>query len=289
MALAADIYEKSFSLLKDGDVDEDWLQSTLLAGAYSLSHNMADKSYLAGINNVLMGLTDPEHEMEGLIKRHTTSYIPRIVSQWTPITDDHYMKKTYGLLEGITSRIPFAASGIEPMRNYVGEPMEAMYEPSVWASGINPFMMSKANKDRVLGELEHLEYGFGPPSPKIKGSRHLDMRKFRNPDRGNQSAFDRYQEVIGEVKTRNGHGIREALAALFDTPQYKRASELHEQGNLEFHNTFRDPRVKWVKAVMYKYRAAAKAQVLREYPDLRSAVQAFDNTVTSQLIDLIKT
>jgi len=289
LGLAADLYEKGQRLLQDGDVDDNWMTSTLLAGAYSMSNNMADKSYLAGINNVLQALIDPDNEFEDLLKRQGTSYIPRIFSQWTPITDDHYMKKTYGILEGITSRIPGAAKNIEPMRNYMGEPMEAMYAPSVWASGINPFMVSQAKHDPVLEELADIGYGFGPPSPKIKGSRYLDMRKFHNPDKNNQSAFDRYQELIGQIKTRGGKGLRQALEDLFQTEEYHRASLRAENDTLFFKNTYRDPRVKWIKAIMYKYRMAAKSQTLKEYPELMNAVRAFDATVNNQLIELIKT
>ena len=205
------------------------------------------------------------------------------------------MKKTYGLLEGVTSRIPFANSSIAPMRNYFGEPMEAMYEPTVWASGINPFMVSQAKNDTELEELLHVGYGFGPPTPKIKGSRFLDMRKFfkdtvtgvsGNVGGKSQNAFDRYQELIGVVgKKRN---IRGAMRKLFATKYYQRANFMAAEGLLKFKGTHRDPRVKQIKAIMYHYRAAAKAQTLKEYPELLKAVKAFDATVNNQLLDIMK-
>ena len=285
LGLAADTYEKTSELLTHGDIDEDWMSGMMLAGAYAVSNNMADKSYLAGINNVLQALIDPEHHMESLMKKQITSYLPKIISQWTPILDDNYMKKSYGILEGMMQRTPFVSRNIEPMRNFLGEPIEAMWAPSVWASGINPFMISKVKNDRILEEIANLGYGFGAPSPRIKGDRHLDMRKFKNADTG-RSAFDRYQEIIGEIRDRKGRSLRENLKLLFNSEEYERASRLANRGMLEFAGTRRDFRVKAIRGLMAAYRNAAKFRTLEEYPELTKAIQAFDKTVLEQLLTI---
>ena len=285
LGLAADVYEKSEAMMRHGDVDDDWLQGIMLAGAYSLSNNMADKSYLAGINGVLEATIDPEHHFPALLKKQMTSYIPKIISQWTPITDDNHIKKTYSILEGAMSKVPFASNNIEPLRNYMGEPMEAMYAPSVWASGFNPFLISRAKNDPILEEIAELGYGFGAPTPRIKGDRHLDMRRFKNPDTG-RSAFDRYQELIGEIRDRKGRNLRDAMTILFDSNDYRNASLLFNSGKLEFAGTQRDPRVKMVRGLMAQYRTAAKGQTLNEYPDLMQAIETFDRTVFEQLMQI---
>jgi hypothetical protein len=285
MGLAADLYEKVSNMGKEGDIEEDWLTAAMMGGAYTISNNIADKSYLAGINNVLQALIDPENKFKALLKKQTSSYVPKIISQWTPITDDHFMKKTYDWKEGMQSRIPGLNAGIEPMRNYLGEALEAMYEPTVWAAGFNPFMISKANHDPVLGELNHVHYGFGAPTPRIKGMRHLDMRKFFNDD--GRSAFDRYQALIGEV-TLGGKNIREMLSTLFNTKGYTRASLLADQNKLEFAGGPKDPRVKAIKSVMGKYRTYAKLKLLQEYPRMNDAVNSFDRTIATQLQELLQ-
>jgi hypothetical protein len=285
LGLAADVYEKSEQLMRHGDVDENWAQATMLAGAYSLSNNLADKSYLAGINSVLQATIDPEKYFPKLLKKQITSYIPKIVSQWTPMLDDNHIKKTYGILEGAMGRLPGASKGIEPMRNYMGEPLEAMWSPSVWASGLNPFLISKMKSDRVLEEIASLKYGFGPPTPRIKGDRHLDMRRFHDPDTG-RSAFDRYQELIGQVTDKRGRNLRAAMTVVFNSDMYRNASLLHEAGTLQFAGTFRDPRVKMVRGVMARWRASAKQKTLDEYPELKKAIKAFDTTVFEQLLTI---
>lgn len=271
LGLAADLYEKYAELGRDGDIEEDWGQAVMLGAMYSLSNNIADKSYLAGINNVLQALIEPETKLKSLLKRQTTSYIPKAISQWTPLTDDIYMKKTYGLLEGLMSRVPTLNQQIEPMRNYLGEPMESMYAPTVWAAGFNPFTISKDNNDPVLSEIAALGYGFGAPTPRINGLPHLDMRRFQKDGR---SAFDLYQERVGTVKI-GGKNIREMLTSLFNSKNYKTASLMNERNALMFDSTARDPRVKMIKSVMGRFRAKARQSVLKDHTELEKAYRSF--------------
>jgi len=284
LGLAADVYEKFAEQGQNGDLEEDGFQAVMLAGAFSLSNNIADKSYLAGINNVLQAFLEPETKLKTLLKKQTGAYIPKIVSQWTPLTDDHYMKKTYSLLEGLMVRTPGAARHIEPMRNYLGDPVEAMYQPTVWAAGLNPFLISKAKKDPILDEIGHLDYGFGAPTARIKGSRHLDMRKFF--DENGRTAFDRFQEAIGQEKI-NGRTLRSSLERLFNSPGYERAGTMAESNELFHQGTFRDPRIKAVKSIMAKYRNRAKNRVLKEYPNLKSAVRTFNWQTDTQMEKLL--
>ena len=272
LGLAADVYEKFTDLGRDGDIEDNWIQATMLAGAYSISNNIADKSYLAGINNVLQALIDPEHELKSLMKKQLTSYIPKAISQWTPLTDDAYMKKTYGMMDAIMNRIPSLAEGIEPLRNYLGEPLHAMYAPTVWAAGFNPFLISKDANDPVLNELASLGYGFGAPTPRLNGVRHLDMRKFY--DENGRTAFDFFQEAVGTVKIRDKN-IREMLTMLFDSKVYRSASLMGEKGLLQFPGHHRDPRVKYIKSVMGEFRDAARVLTKKEHPELEKAYRAF--------------
>ena len=279
LGLAADVWEKFALLARDGDIEENWFQGVMQAGAYSISNNIADKSYLAGINNVLQAFIEPETQLKPLLKRQLTAYVPKVISQWTPLTDDHYMKKTYGLLDGVASRVPTLASGIEPMRNYLGEPLEAMYEPSVWAAGFNPFLISRKKNDPILDELASLEYGFGAPTPRINGLRHLDMRRFYD-DKG-RSAYDFFQEEVGKIKL-NGKTLRQSLTRLFESDAYKRAATFDAEGTLQFSGTHRDERVKAVKAVMAHYRKQARNNTKAAYPELLKAYVAFKQQQAEQ-------
>ena len=285
LGLAADTYEKFSEQALAGDFEEEGFQAVMIAAGYSMSNNIADKSYLAGINNVLQAFLEPETKLESLLKKQTSSYVPKIISQWTPLTDDHYMKKTYGILEGLAVRVPGLAGTVEPMRNYLGDPIESMYAPSVWAAGLNPFLISKAKNDLVLDEIGYLPYGFGAPTARIKGSRHLDMRKFF--DDSGRSAFDRYQEAIGQEKI-NGLTVRDALERLFKSPAYARASERADRNELFHQGTFRDPRVKAVKSIMAKFRNKAKNRVLAEYPNLRGAVRTYNWQTDNQMKQLLE-
>jgi hypothetical protein len=275
IGLSADVYEKFTDLGRDGDVEDNWATSIMMAGAYSISNNIADKSYLAGINNVIGALIDPEHKMKSLMKKQLTSYIPKAISQWTPLTDDAYMKKTYGMMDAVMNRIPGLAEGVEPLRNYLGEPLMAMYAPTVWAAGFNPFLISKDANDPILNELASLGYGFGAPTPRLNGVRHLDMRKFY--DGKGRTAFDFFQAAVGTVKVR-GLNIREMLTRLFDSEVYKTSSMMASKDLLQFPGHHRDPRVKYIKSVMGEFRDAARKLTKKEHPELRKAYNAFKQT-----------
>jgi len=285
LGLAADTYEKFAEAGRAGDIEEDGFTAVMMAGAFSISNNIADKSYLSGINTVLQAFLEPETKLKALLKKQSGSYIPKIISQWTPLTDDHYMKKTYGLLEGLMVRTPGLARHIEPMRNYLGDPIESMYAPTVWAAGLNPFLVSKASNDAVLDEIAHLDYGFGAPTARIKGSRHLDMRKFF--DKNGRSAFDRFQEAIGQEKI-NGLTIRKALERLFNSKAYRDAGDLAERNELFHQGTFRDPRIKAVKGLMSRFRSRAKNRVLVEHPNLLGAVKTFNWQTDMQMKKLLE-
>jgi len=285
LGFAADVYGTAKRLGEEGDFEEHGLLALMLSGAVAMSNNMADKIWLGGMNRVLKATINPERELPNLLKKQAASYIPKIISQWTPLTDDNYMKKSYGVLEGIMAKVPSLASKVNPQRNFLGEKVPAMWEESILSSAINPMMISEATKDPILNEIASIRFGFSPPSPRINGSPHLDMRKFKN-EKG-QSAWDRYQENIGKVKI-NGVGIREAYEKLFASVPYRKATVLAERKLLIHQGTHKDQRVKAIKGIMGKYREYAKLATLEEYPNLARAKRGYDYATQKQLQELVQ-
>ena len=275
LGLAADSVEFVREAGRNGDLDENWVQTMATAGVYSLSNNIANKSYLAGLSNILSSLTDPvgNGSFEKLMEKQLTSYIPKAVSQFTVVTDDNYIRKSYGLLEAMQNQIPFLAGGIEPTRNILGDPMEYVDSSvSSRASSIfNPFLSTKYKKDEVLDSIAALHYGFGAPEPKIRGKSFLDMRKYE--DENGRSAFDYYQERIGTIKL-GGKTLRERLQDYFKSSTYRKQTEFSTE--VGFDEMEADPRIKEVKSIIARYRTKAKKETLREYPDLTAAIKAYE-------------
>ena len=127
--------------------------------------------------------------------------------------------------------------------------------------------------------MASLEYGFGAPTPRINGLRHLDMRRFYD-DKG-RSAYDFFQEEVGKIKL-NGMTLRQSLTRLFESDAYKRAATFDEEGTLQFSGTHRDERVKAVKAVMAHYRKQARNNTKGAYPELLKAYVAFKQQQAEQ-------
>jgi len=274
LGLAADSVEFVREAGKAGDIDDSWAKTLALAGTYSLSNNIANKSFLAGLSNILSTLTDPvgNGNFETLVQKQLTSYVPKALSQFTVLTDDHYIKKSYGLLDAMKSQVPGMAGDIDPMRNFLGDPMEYV-APEIGArafSVMNPFLSSKYKKDDVLDALAELGYGFGAPEPKLMGKSFLDMRKYK--DDSGRSAYDFYQEQIGKTEL-GGKTLRTRLADFFKTTRYKKQTAF--AGQVGFESLEVDPRITEVKSIVRKYRDKAKKETKSKYPELVSAERSY--------------
>lgn len=286
LGLSADTFEYISAASRDGSINEDWFTPLLQAGVYSLANNIANKSYLAGISRITSSLVDPigNGNFSELVEKQATSYVPKALSQFTVVTDDSYMRKTYGLMEAMKNQIPFMAGNIESMRNYMGDKME--YVDSSFASRafsvINPFLSSKYKNDSVLDSLASLEYGFQSPEPRLKGKSFLDMRKFEVEGR---SAYDYYQERVGKVVI-GGKTHRERLESLFNSTWFLKATKFADTHGFE--DIGIDPRVTKVKALTDAYRRKAKKETLAKYPELLQALKLYDKHYKETLMDIIR-
>ena len=227
------------------------------------------------MSNILSTLTDPvgNGNFETLYTKQMSSYVPKALSQFSVLTDDNYIKKTYGLLDSMKKQIPGMAGGIEPMRNFLGDPMEHV-APEIGArafSIINPFLSSKYKKDDVLDAVAELGYGFGAPEPNLRGKSFLDMRKYKDDD--GRSAYDFYQEQIGKTEI-GGKALRNRLSEFFKSTRYKKQTKF--AGQIGFESLEVDPRITEVKSIVRRYRDKAKKETKAKYPELVSAERSYN-------------
>lgn len=275
LGLAADSVEFVREAGKSGDIDDSWAKTLALSGVYSLSNNIANKSFLAGLSNILSTLTDPvgNGNFETLYTKQMSSYVPKALSQFSVLTDDNYIRRGHGLLDAMRSQVPGMAGEVAVMRNFLGDPMEHV-APEVGArafSIINPFLSSKYKKDDVLDAVAELGYGFGAPEPKLRGKSFLDMRKYKDDD--GRSAYDFYQEQIGKTEI-GGKALRSRLADFFKSTRYKKQTKF--AGQIGFESLEVDPRITEVKSIVRKYRDKAKKETKARYPELVSAERSYN-------------
>jgi len=269
LGLAADTAEFVMEAGRAGDMDENWAETLAVAGMYSLSNNLANKTYAAQLSNFLAVVNEPvqNRNLGSLLEKQFASYVPKFGSQFTAVTDNHYYRKAYGLMDTMKNQIPFLASSIEPLRNILGDPMEYMGADmmSRITSMVNPFISSAYKNDSVLDALASLNYGFQAPEPRLLGKTFLDMRKYKNED--GRTAYDWFQERIGTILM-GGKTLRERLLDYFKSQRFVEQNAFEDR--FGFESIESDPRVTKVKSLIAKYRNKAKHEMLAAFPELKA-------------------
>lgn len=244
--------------------DADELNSTLAeqvfaAATISMTRNLTDKSYLAGLQLLSDALSDPENKMEKMINNLAGGFVPNILYQGQSLGGDTTTREVRSIGDAILKKLPMGNDRLDPKRNLLGEPIIAEQIPFV--GPFNPSRISTRDGDPVFEELAQLEHGFTNPRPKL--DRLIDLDEYVN-DKG-QTAHDRRLELTGTIRVR-GRTLRQELTRLINSGKYRRLSPLSEGG-------FKSPRVDLINRVLGKYRTAALNKMMDEFPEIRGKYQ----------------
>jgi hypothetical protein len=240
------------------------LQAVMNSALSSLAANVTNKSYLAGVSQILDALNQPERFGPRWVRKQIGSYVPNVVAQIRGDLDgDNALKEVRTYQDAIFGRLPGLQSQLEPKRNLLGQPIDSSLATTPM-SAVNPFTVSPAKNDPVFTELAKLQHGFKAPSPAYGGV--LNLLDFRS-EKG-QSAYDRWLELHGQV-TVGGRTMRQSLEKLFGSAFYQKLADQTAAGEM------RSPRVSEVERIVGLYRRSAFAQVEREYPQLKQAMGAY--------------
>lgn len=227
--------------------------------------NLESKSYLAGVMDLINLIHDPEKYSERLGGRIAGNLVvPNAIAAMRGFTDD-YMAEVNGVMDHVIRRIPFLNdNGLEHQRNVLGEPIRkkqlasGLSEAEGFAGYILPVMVNQTSSDLVTNELTSLAYPFTAPEPQRLG---VDLRDYRNAQ--GQSAYDRWQELTGEVSVR-GRKLRPALERLIRSNEY-RSLPVESLAQMDLDS----PRVVMINSLVGRYRRAAEKAMLKEFPDLQ--------------------
>jgi len=247
--------------LAEDDLDE-YAEGFMLAMVTGLSQNVINKSYMTGLKQALDAISQPEERGPTFLRTRAGSYVPAFFGQMVGAGGDDAIREARTWMEAMQKRVPFAASALDPRRNVLGEVVKRTGKSdSALINWGNPIMMSGRKRDRILEELVATREGFSLPKRKIVPG--VDMASFQN-NKG-QSAYDRWLEIQGTVKI-NRRTLRQELARVIESKAYQALPSV----SIDDEN--RSPRAKKLKAVIYKYRSAARDQVLREFPNMAELV-----------------
>ena len=251
LGTTADISE----MMKENDeANEEGIEQTFMAMATALSRNVANKSYLAGVQLWADAFQDPERFGDRVLRNYAGTVIPNVFAQAQDY-DKQAIREVRSVADAVLRKTPGGREMLDPKRNILGE--EKIVDFGTFGF-INPVMSSEAKEDPILREMAELQHGFRMPSHKMLGG-NVDLLEYRN-DKG-QSAYDRRLELLQDVRI-GGRTLRQTLSKLINSSKYQNLAKFDAELGVE------SPRVKQITNVLEKYKRAAQRDMLREFPDV---------------------
>lgn len=260
---------------RQDDVTQSQAQMISSAIIVSLTQNITNKSYLAGIAKVVEALNQPERFGASTARQQAASYIPNLLAQATvALGDDTAMREVRTLSDAILGRIPGATYALEPRRNILGKVVERslhttdfLGNPVDW---VNPSVLSHDRKDKVFQELADLQHGFTQPTPTLMG--RINMLDYKNKQ--GQSSYDRWLEIMGTM-TIGGQDLHSALSNLVTSKSYRRLASKQDLVDADIAGIQTD-RIGRINKVLTRYRKIALRKTYEEFPELKE--EAFNTT-----------
>lgn len=264
MSTVLGLYVDMFEAYKYHDVDEDTM--SYLSGVMMLSfiNNIANKSFLQGIDNMLQVLSDPIGSTTKAGGDILAGFVPNYFQQIKNIETTRELKEARTVFDRILKRTPYSDE-LMPKRNALGE-IITVDNPPFGLGVISPVYIRNISDDPLDLEIARLNKGFSVPKAKLMNA--FDMRQSVNQN--GQTAYDRYQQLTSEVEL-NGRTLRKALNDLMRTPYYK---NLEEGTAVDLGKGIQPPRVRAMQKLITRYRRFAKSKMLDEFPELQQEVDA---------------
>ena len=252
-SIAADAVE-----IMNDEYNESEQTNVMHAMLLSAMENTVNKTFTQGIYDAMSLFVGRPHEQERAAKNFVASFVPNVLNQ---TNGDDTLREARTYTDAVMSRTGMY-NGVDPKRNVLGEPIiRALpkYDP-----------LGITNKDirvtdPVLQEITRAAIDnqsvAGAPSKRIPGPNRIDISAIRYEGNPDQTVYDRWLELTGEVKI-NGKTLREALEHQIGTRDYRVAPE----GDINVAGTGTKGSI--IRSIISSYREAAKA----ELPQLRKLI-----------------
>jgi len=197
LGLSADYYE-TFD-------EKDEMTQRDLAGkiSFSVTQNFLNKTFLRGISDVVMAVSDPERYGGKWLSGIMGTAVPNVLAEAARATDP-YLRTATTVGESFKARIPGLSKELPPVRGVFGQPQER--EGGFLRKFASPVQVSRVKGGEVEKELTRLGIAFGKPSKKMRiGDEEVDMTA---------QEYGEYQEVRGAL-------AKEWLTNMLRDPYYK--------------------------------------------------------------------
>lgn len=257
--IAADVGDQ----VKTGVEQDDAFHSIAFQSAWlPLQQNFTNKTFMRGFADVidLMSASD-EDGLQRVLLNKVGALIPSTIANMASgLGNDFSVGASTQPGDYLLRRIPGLTGLVDRNRNVLGEAIDVtpMAGRNI-LDPINPFTMGKNRGDKVINELARLKHPFSPPRKKLGGI--VDLTNYTN--KSGQTAYDRYCELVSTTRIGN-NTIRNEISKLISSPRYKAMNDIYLDG-------YSSPKVAAINRVIEKYRAGAREQLLKEFPEVSRA------------------
>lgn len=276
LGMSADMAEilsnyESYDIDAQNEVDE--LSTAIIA---SIGNQVVGKTFLSGIADLTEMLSDPKRYSAAYLRRYAGSIVPAGVAALER-ADDPTLNYTFNMIDQVKSRIPGISKDLPARLNVYGEKIKTFYPNE---------------KDLVGATMERMASLFNPIYySKEKGGSDLDKFMLRNGFYINMPSKTQSFDGI-KIKLKDYPDIYHRLVELragigLDSPiiesRYGGATlkeyltDMVKGENLDssiFFNDFTDAEEQqnYITKIVTDYQAAAKKQLLEEFPVLEQVI-----------------
>jgi hypothetical protein len=281
VGLMAGIVADTYDIMRFAK-EEDSGQAALSL-VFGAGEALMSKTYLEGVAELFKALEDPDKQSARWFDKLVASAaVPNTVAQFAQALDP-WMRQHYHLLDAIEAKLPYLSQGLPPQRTLWGDAIPAKdgYAPfftgTAAAKMLSPITVGpKADAEPIDKWIfdNRMAFPRGPDNKlgitkpgivqNFAAGPHIDAQVELTPEQ-----HDRLQVLAGnELKDpTTGMGAKDTLNALVEG---RGAGSMQRQWD----TATNAERALVVQTVVNKFRAAAKQQLIGEFPDLQDAVSA---------------
>lgn len=236
-------------------------EEVAVAVAMSIANNAMSKTYLSGVSDLMNAMSDPQRYGESFFQRLAGSAVPTGMAEVARGVDP-YMREANSMVEAMMKRTPGLSDGLPVRRNLWGDPIGYQSGMGIMYDAFSP-IYSKAKKPSAIDEeILRNEMNITMPDKKT-GFDGVTVNLEKYP-----GAYSRFVQLAGnDLKHPAWNlGARDFLNRVVSgkhemSQVYSMRSDGPDGGKYFY-----------VRDVIEQYREFAKAQLLKECPQIKDEI-----------------
>lgn len=269
LGLAADLVEILSNMDDEDALSDSEVESVQAAIAMSIANNVMNKTYLTGVSDLMTAMSDPERYGQNYFERFAGSVVPAGVANVARAMDP-YALEANTMLDRIRSRIPGLTADLPPRRDLWGEPITYRSGLGAIYDSFSPIYSRREKPSPIDEEMLRLSESVDNAFVQMPSRNTPFNGVMINLDRY-PGAYSRFVELAGNATVSQDYG---APFPGIGAKDYLDDMVAGEGGaSVQYRLLSDEAKGEMIKSVVSKYRAAAKRQLLAEYPAIAEAIK----------------